>query len=58
MRENWKNVISENKLEGKTIFVTDIVHGEDESYRYYGENYLVLSGPYLDGVSTQMEDEN
>ncbi len=51
-RTSWKNFISENNVQGKTIFVPGVVHGSEDSYRYFGEDHLVLMAPCTDQYQT------
>lgn len=44
-REEWRRFITENDLQGKTIFALGVVHGREDNYRYFGENHLVLVSP-------------
>ena len=51
-RTSWKNFISENNVQGKTIFVPGVVHGSEDNYRYFGEDHLVLMAPCADQYQT------
>lgn len=47
-RKKWRTFIAENDLQGKTIFALGVVHGSEDSYRYFGEDHLVLMAPCTD----------
>lgn len=51
-RKKWRTFIAENDLQGKTIFVPGVVHGSEDSYRYFGEDHLVLMAPCADQYQT------
>lgn len=51
-RKKWRTFIAENDLQGKTIFALGVVHGSEDSYRYFGEDHLVLMAPCTDQYQT------
>ena len=51
-RKKWRTFIAENDLQGKTIFALGVVHGSEDSYRYFGEDHLVLMAPCADQYQT------
>ena len=54
-REEWRNFIAENDLQGKTIFALGVVHGLEENYRYFGEDHLVLISPCTEKYQTWLK---
>lgn len=54
-RKKWRTFIAENDLQGKTIFALGVVHGSEDSYRYFGEDHLVLMAPCTDQYQTYLK---
>lgn len=54
-RTSWKNFISENNVQGKTIFVWGNVYGSIDDYSYFGEDHLVLMAPCTDQYQTYLK---